>query len=88
MNGFRGTHSLQTGVDLDQIHGYQVARFVHTFTDEIALAQGQPATDWGSGAGGPLRIQRVHIKGEVDGSVSANVTESHFDDTTDSVSAD
>lgn len=79
------THRLQARVHFDQVHGHQVAGLVDTLTDEVALTQSQAATDWGTGAGSPLRVQRIDVEREVDGSIIANVSESHLDNATDAV---
>ena len=53
--------------------------------DEIALTQGQTTTHRGTSAGCPLGVQRIDIEREVDGGIIANVSESHLDHTTDTV---
>lgn len=84
-DGLRRADRLEAGVDLDQVHGYQVARLVHAFADEVALAQGQSATHRGTGAGRPLGIQCINVKRQMDRRVVADVCQSHLDDPANTV---
>lgn len=87
-NGLGGTYGFQARVHLDQVHGHQVARLVHALADEVTLTQGQSSTDGGASAGGPLGVQRIDVKGEVNGSVVANVGQGHLDNTANSVAVE
>lgn len=53
--------------------------------DEVALTQGQATTHRGTSAGCPLGVQRIDVEREVDGGIVANVSESHLDNATDTV---
>lgn len=76
----------QAGVDLHQVHGDQVARLVHALGDVVTLAQRQAAADGGACAGGPLRVEGIDVKAEVDWGVVADVGEGHLHNATDAVS--
>ena len=82
----RCPHFFQTGIDLDQIHGDQIACPMNTLTNEVSLAERQAPADWSSSAGRPLRVQRVDVEGQVDGGVASNVSQGHFDHASDSIS--
>jgi hypothetical protein len=58
---------------------------VNTFTDKITLTKGQTAANGGTGTGSPLGVQGVNVKREMNGSVIANVSKSHLNNTTDTV---
>ena len=60
---------------------------MHSLTDEVSLTQRQSTTDWCTGTRCPLRIQRIDIKGQVNGSIVTNVSESHFDNASDTVTS-
>lgn len=53
--------------------------------DEVALAEGEAAADGGAGAGSPLGVEGIDVKGQVDGGVVADVGEGHLHDATNSV---
>lgn len=78
----------QARVDLDQVNGHQAARLVHALADEVALSQGQAPAHRRSRARSPHGVEGVHVKGQVDRGVVANVCERHLDDAADSVPVD
>lgn len=86
-DGLAGAHRGQAGVDLDQVHGDQVAGGVDALGDEVALAQGQAAADGRAGAGRPLGVEGVDVEGQMDRGVVADVGEGHLDDAADAVAA-
>lgn len=76
----------QARVDLDQVHGDQVARLVDALGDIVTLAQGQAATHGGAGTWGPLGVEGVDVEAEVDGGVVADVSKGHLHDATNAMS--
>lgn len=60
---------------------------MHSFTDEVSLTQRQSTTDWCTGTRCPLRIQRIDIEGQVNGGVVTDVSESHFNNATDTMTS-
>ena len=66
---------LQRGINLHQIHSHQLPRLSHTLGDIIRLPERKPAPNRGPRRRRPLRVQRVDVKGEMDGGVGADVEE-------------
>lgn len=60
---------------------------MHSFTDEVSLSQRQSTTDWCTGTRCPLRIQCIDIEGQVDWGIVTDVSESHFDNATDTMTS-
>lgn len=79
---------LQTGIDLDQIHGDQLAGLMHTLCDIVPFSEGQTSAHGRARRWRPLRIQRVDVKGEMDRRIRPDVTEGHFHDAADTVAID
>lgn len=57
-----------------------------TLADEVSFAQSQTPTHRRTRAWSPLRVQRIHVKGQMNRRVVANMSESHLDHAADSVS--
>lgn len=60
---------------------------MHALGNVIALAQCQTSPDRRAGAGRPLRIQRVDIKGQMYGGIVPDVSQGHLHDAANAIPA-